>query len=100
MLLRDILNTFIVHLIQADPAASPNRILIAGLVVWQLSLSELRVPSPGVYFLFFPEEEELIPAIKAGRARGDIACIRYDRLIVHPASQKPGRDERVKLVGS
>jgi hypothetical protein len=42
---------------------------------------------------------ELIPAVKAARGGGDIAYIRYDRLIVHPPSQKPGRDERAKPMG-
>ena len=40
------------------------------------------------------KRKELIPAMKADRMRGDIAYIRYDRFIVHPPSQKPGRDER------
>jgi hypothetical protein len=43
---------------------------------------------------------ELIPAMKAARARGDITYIHNDRLIVHPPSKKPGRDERAKPVGS
>ena len=42
---------------------------------------------------------ELVPAMKAARARGDIAYIRYDRLIVHTNSQKPGRDQRAKPMG-
>jgi hypothetical protein len=44
--------------------------------------------------------KELIPAMKATRAHGDIAYIRYDRFIVHSPSQKPGRDERAKPMGS
>lgn len=36
------------------------------------------------------KRKELFPAMKAARERGDIAYIRYDRLIVHPPSQKPG----------
>jgi hypothetical protein len=35
------------------------------------------------------KREELILARKAARARGDIAYIRHDRLIVHPPFQKP-----------
>ena len=46
------------------------------------------------------KRKELIPAMKAARARGDIAYICYDRLIVHPPSQKPGSDERAKPMGS
>jgi hypothetical protein len=45
------------------------------------------------------KRKDLIPAMKAVRACGDIAYIRYDRLIVHPPSQKPGRDERAKPMG-
>ena len=37
------------------------------------------------------KRKELIPAMKAARTRGDIAYILYDRLIVHPPCQKPGR---------
>ncbi|KAJ8390585.1 hypothetical protein AAFF_G00101910 [Aldrovandia affinis] len=40
------------------------------------------------------KRRELIPAMKAARERGDIAYIRFDRLIVHPASQKHGAGER------
>ncbi|XP_071268190.1 transmembrane protein 150A-like [Salvelinus alpinus] len=43
-----------------------------------------------------PKRIELIPAMKAARARGDIAYICYDRLIVHPPSQMHGSDERAK----
>jgi hypothetical protein len=39
------------------------------------------------------KRKKLIPAMKADRAHGDIAYIRYDRLIVHPPSLKSGRDE-------
>ena len=46
------------------------------------------------------KRKELIPAMKAARACGDIAYILYDRLIVHPPSQKSGRDERAKPMGS
>ena len=42
------------------------------------------------------KRKELNPAMKASRLLRDIAYIRYDRLIVHPPSQKPGRDERAK----
>lgn len=41
------------------------------------------------------KRKELIPAMKAARERGDIAYIRYDRLIVHPPSQKQGVGARV-----
>lgn len=34
--------------------------------------------------------KELIPIMKAERAKGNIAYIRYDKLIVHPPNQKPG----------
>jgi len=34
------------------------------------------------------KHRELISAMKAARERGDIAYIRYDKLIVHPPSQK------------
>ena len=37
--------------------------------------------------------KELIPAMKAAREHGNIAYIDYDRLIDHPPSQKPGRNE-------
>jgi hypothetical protein len=46
------------------------------------------------------KRKELIPAMKAARAHRVIAYIRYDRLTVHTPSQKPGRDERAKLMGS
>ena len=46
------------------------------------------------------KRKELIPAMKAARVHADIACICYDRLIIHPPSQKPGRDERAKPIGS
>lgn len=41
----------------------------------------------------FPEavrlkRKELLPAMKAAREKGDIAYLRYDKLIVHPPSQK------------
>lgn len=42
------------------------------------------------------KRKELIPAMKAARECGDI---HYDRLIVHPPSMKPGRDERAKSMG-
>ncbi|KAJ8385857.1 hypothetical protein AAFF_G00179230 [Aldrovandia affinis] len=35
------------------------------------------------------KRKELIPAMKAARERGDIAFLRHDKLIVHPASQRP-----------
>lgn len=34
--------------------------------------------------------KELIPIMKAERAKGNIAYIRYNKLIVHPPNQKPG----------
>ncbi|KAJ8377991.1 hypothetical protein AAFF_G00249280 [Aldrovandia affinis] len=40
------------------------------------------------------KRRELIPAMKTAREWGDIAYIRFDRLIVHPASQKHGAGER------
>jgi hypothetical protein len=43
--------------------------------------------------------EELIPAMKTAREHGYIAYIRYNRLIVHPPSQKTGRSERAQLPG-
>ena len=46
------------------------------------------------------KRNELILAMKAAKARGDIAYIHYDKLIVHPPSQKPGRDERAKPMDS
>ena len=62
----------------------------------------------GTYIFFnkdYPDavcqnRKKLIPAMNAARARGDIAYICYDRLIVHPPSQKPGSDERAKPMGS
>jgi hypothetical protein len=52
--------------------------------------------SPSVH----QKRKELIPAMKAARACGEIAYIRYDRFIVHPPFQNPGRDERDKPIGS
>ena len=40
------------------------------------------------------KRRELIPAMKAARERGDIAYIRYDKLIVHPPTQKHGNENR------
>lgn len=42
----------------------------------------------------FPEavqqkRKELLPAMRAARERGEIAYLRYDKLIVHPPSHKP-----------
>jgi hypothetical protein len=37
--------------------------------------------------------------MKAARANGDIAYIRYDRLIVHPLFKKSGRNEKAKPMG-
>ena len=62
----------------------------------------------GIYIFLdedYPEavrqkRKELISAMKAARACGDNAYIHYDRLIVCPPSQKPGRDERAKPMGS
>lgn len=44
----------------------------------------------------FPEairqkRKELLPAMKAARERGDIAYLRYDKLIIHPPSQNQTR---------
>jgi hypothetical protein len=46
------------------------------------------------------KRKKCILAIKAARAREDIAYICYDRLIVQPLNQKPVRDERAKPVDS
>lgn len=35
------------------------------------------------------KRRDLLPALKAARDRGEIAYLRYDRLITHPATQKP-----------
>lgn len=43
---------------------------------------------------------ELIPAIKADRERGDIAYICYDRVVVHPPTQKPERGKKPNPTGS
>lgn len=44
----------------------------------------------------FPEavwqkRKELLPAMKAARERGDIAYLRYDKLIVHSLTQNPSQ---------
>lgn len=36
---------------------------------------------------------ELLPAMRAARGRGDIAYLKHDRLIVHPANQRNGKLE-------
>ena len=38
--------------------------------------------------------KELLPAMKAARERGDIAYLRYDKLIVHPPSHGVRRRDR------
>jgi hypothetical protein len=61
----------------------------------------------GTYIFFnkdYPDavcqnRKKLIPAMNAARARGDIAYICYDKLIVHPTSQKCGRDETNRFNG-
>lgn len=40
------------------------------------------------------KRKDLLPAMKEARKRGDIAYLRYDKLIVHPPSKKP--DEKPK----
>lgn len=50
----------------------------------------------------FPEavhqkRKELMPALRAARDRGEIAYLRYDKLITHPSSQtKNGNDTKPK----
>lgn len=38
--------------------------------------------------------KDLLPAMKAARERGDIAYLRYDKLIVHPPTQNPPQQRR------
>jgi hypothetical protein len=39
------------------------------------------------------KRKELIPAMKAAGERGEIAFLRYDKLIVHPASRYPSKGD-------
>ena len=41
------------------------------------------------------KRRELLPEMKAAQERGDIAYLRYDKLIVHPPSHKPRRHEKM-----
>jgi hypothetical protein len=47
------------------------------------------------------KRKELIPIMKAERSKGNIAYIRYNRLIVHPPSQRTvGGERSAKNTGS
>ena len=51
----------------------------------------------------FPEalqqkQKELLPAMRAAREKGEIAYLWYDKLIVHPPSQKPALRTRHNML--